>query len=396
MADVDVSIVIPCLNEEKTLGRTLEMAREAIQRSGLQGEIVVADNGSADASRSIATAGGARIVPVAQRGYGYALIHGIRHSKGRYVVIGDADATYDFREAVPFLKALEQGADLVAGSRFKGGIAAGAMPFLHRWLGTPVLTFLINLFFGTRISDCNCGMRAFTRQAFDRMNLVSGGMEFIGEMIIKAGIYKLTIVEMPCSLGPDLRGKPPHLKTWRDGWRNLRFILLFAPHVVFTLPGWMLLAAGAVITALVLPGQFRWGYIRMDYHYLFYGIPMILVGYQALWLAQFERYFVAFAGYFPRDPARPDKENHAEFRLELWLMIGAALAVGGIGTLAFLVVKWVSISFGAMFLIRPGAVGMLLLLLGIQTIMSSLMISMMSLKIDRRPDTPDAGAAPVP
>jgi glycosyltransferase involved in cell wall biosynthesis len=390
MAEFDVSIVIPCLNEEKTLGRTLEMAREAIQRSGLQGEIVVADNGSTDASQSIAVAAGARIVPVTQRGYGYALIHGIRHSKGRYVVIGDADATYDFREAVPFLAALQQGADLVAGSRFKGGIAPGAMPFLHRWLGTPVLTFLINLFFGTRISDCNCGMRAFTRQAFDRMNLISGGMEFIGEMVIKAGIYKLKIVELPCSLGPDLRGKPPHLKTWRDGWRNLRFILLFAPHVVFTLPGWTLLVAGSLITLLVLPGQFRLGRLWMDYHYLFYSIPMILVGYQALWLAQFERYFVAFAGYFPSDPDLPEKANHADFNLELWLILGAVLVLGGLADLAYLVAKWVALSFGEMFLIRPAAVGMLLLLLGIQTIMSALMISMMSLKIDRNCPGSDA------
>jgi len=201
MPEIDVSIVIPCLNEEKTLGRALDMAKEAVQRSGLTGEIVVADNGSTDASQAIATGAGARVVHVKQRGYGHALIYGIRHSRGRYIVIGDADATYDFREAVPFLGALQQGADLVAGSRFKGGIAPGAMPFLHRWLGTPVLTFLINLFFGTRISDCNCGMRAFTRQAFEKMNLISGGMEFIGEMVIKAGIYKLKVVEIPCSLG---------------------------------------------------------------------------------------------------------------------------------------------------------------------------------------------------
>lgn len=383
MATCDVSIVIPCLNEEKTLGRSLEMAREAIRQSGRSGEVVVADNGSTDASVEIAERAGARVVRVSLRGYGYALIHGIRQSRGRYIVIGDADATYDFREAVPFVEALRNGADLVAGSRFKGGIARGAMPFLHRWLGTPVLTFLINLFFGTRITDCNCGMRAFTREAFERMSLVSGGMEFIGEMVIKAGIYRLRIVELPCSLGPDLRGKPTHLKTWRDGWRNLRFILLFAPHVVFTIPGWILLLAGALVTLLVLPGPFRWGPVRMDYHYLFYGIPMVLVGYQALWLAQFERYFVAFAGYFPRAPGGSSKEADTGFRLELWLFVGAVLALAGVADLAFLVAKWVSLSYGEMFQVRPGAVGMLLLLLGIQTIMSALVISMMGIKIER-------------
>jgi glycosyltransferase involved in cell wall biosynthesis len=384
MPELDVSIVIPCLNEEKTLGSALDMAREAIQRSGMNGEIVLADNGSTDASLAISKAGGARVVHVALRGYGYALLGGIRQSKGRYIIIGDADATYDFREAVPFLEELKKGADLVAGSRFKGGIAPGAMPFLHRWLGTPVLTFLINLFFGTRISDCNCGMRAFTRQAFDRMNLVSGGMEFIGEMIIKAGIYGLKIAELPCSLGPDLRGKATHLRTWRDGWRNLRFILLFAPHVVFAVPGWILLLAGSAITLLVLPGQFHFGGFRMDYHYLFYSIPMILVGYQALWLAQFEHYFVAFAGYFPSDAVSGNSEP--EFPLERWLLIGAGLVAGGLVDLIHLVVTWFSISFGEMSQIRTGAFGMLLVLLGIQTMMSALMISMMSMKIDKRSD----------
>jgi glycosyltransferase involved in cell wall biosynthesis len=218
MPELDVSIVIPCLNEEKTLGRALDMAKEAIRRSGMKGEIVLADNGSTDASLAIAEEKGARVVHVAPRGYGYALLYGIRQSHGRYIVMGDADATYDFREAVPFLEELKKGADLVIGSRFKGNIAPGAMPFLHRRLGTPVLTFLINLFFGMRISDCNCGMRAFSREAFDRLNIISGGMEFASEMIIKAGMEKLRVVEVPCSLSPDLRGKPPHLKTWRDGW----------------------------------------------------------------------------------------------------------------------------------------------------------------------------------
>jgi glycosyltransferase involved in cell wall biosynthesis len=377
MPEIDVSIVIPCLNEEKTLGRTLGMAKEAIQQSGLSGEIVLADNGSTDASLAIAEKESIRVVKVPSRGYGYALLHGIHQSHGRYVIMGDADATYDFREAVAFIRELQNGADMVIGSRFKGKIAPKAMPFLHRWLGTPVLTFLINLFFGMRISDCNCGMRAFTRKAFDRLNIVSGGMEFASEMIIKAGMNKLKVVEVPCSLFRDTRGKPPHLKTWRDGWRHLRFILLFAPHVVFTIPGWILFLSGFVCTLLVLPGPFHWGAIRMDYHFLFYGIPMILIGYQALWFNQFERYFVVFAGYLSRDRTDP------EFKLEFWLIGGATLVILGIAVLLYLVIQWMALSFGEMSKIRVGAVGMLLVLLGIQTLMSALMISMMSIKTNK-------------
>lgn len=377
---LEVSIVIPCLNEEKTLGETLRLATEAIRLSGLPGEVVVSDNGSTDRSVAIAEAGGARVVPCSQKGYGCALIEGIRAARGRYIIMGDADATYDFREAVPFVDALRSGADLVMGSRLRGRIDKGAMPFLHRWLGTPVLTFLINLFFGTRISDCNCGMRAFTRAAFDRLNLVSGGMEFASEMIIKAALYRLRIEERPCSLHRDTRGKPPHLKTWRDGWRHLRFILLFAPNVVFALPGWFLLAVGAIVTGLVLPHKFQVGAFRMDYHHCFYSVPMIHIGYQALWFHRFEKYFVHFSGYFrERDGLAPVRA----FPLEKWLIAGALLVLAGLGMFGYILAKWISVSFGPLNQMRAGIAGMSLLILGMQTIMNAMSISMMDIKLKR-------------
>ncbi|MEI6148539.1 MAG: glycosyltransferase family 2 protein [bacterium] len=376
----EFSIVIPCLNEEGTLGETLRVAMEAIRLSGLRGEVVVSDNGSTDRSVAIAEEGGARVVRCAQKGYGSALIDGIRGSRGAYIVMGDADATYDFREAVDFVKVLQGGADLVMGTRLRGHIDKGAMPFLHRWLGTPVLTFLINRFFGTRISDCNCGMRAFTRQAFDRLGLVSGGMEFASEMIIKAALFGLRIEERPCSLHRDMRGKPPHLKTWRDGWRHLRFILLFAPDVVFAVPGWFLLGTGLIVTALALPHQFKVGAFLMDYHHCFYSVPMIHIGYQALWFHRFEKYFVHFSGFF-REAAEPMSVR--PFPLEVWLLVGGAMVVAGLGLFGTILAKWISLSFGSLNQIRAGIAGMSLLILGMQTVMNAMSISMMDIKLKR-------------
>ena len=381
-AQLDFSVVIPALDEETTIVKAIELAKEAIVLSGLTGEVVVADNGSTDQTVALAEAAGARVVKAENKGYGYALLTGFKQARGRYLVMGDADATYDFREAVTFLDDLKNGADLVMGSRLAGTVHKGAMPFLHRWLGTPVLSFLINLFFGLRITDCNCGMRAITREAFDRLGLVSGGMEFASEMIIKAGLYHLKVTERPCSLHVDTRNKPPHLRTWRDGWRHLRFILLFAPHVVFTIPGWCMLALGLVVTVPVLAGPFTIGGRIIDFHYLFYSIPLVIMGYQALWFDKMEEYFVRFAGYLPQDmiKGRPAKS----FVLELWLIIGLLLMLVGVFILGWIIVRWVMTGYGELSKIRLGASAMLVVIMGMQTIMNAMVISMMDIKVDRR------------
>ena len=378
--EYDVSIVMPCLNEERTLPVAIGLAWQAIVLSGLRGEVVVSDNGSTDRSIALAEEGGARVVRCAQKGYGFALIEGIRGACGQYVVMGDADATYDFREAVGFLDALKGGADLVMGTRLRGHIDHGAMPFLHRWLGTPVLTFLINHFFGTRISDCNCGMRAFSRKAFDRLGLISGGMEFASEMIIKSALYGLRIEERPCSLHKDTRGKPPHLRTWRDGWRHFRFILLFAPHVVFAFPGWALLVMGLVVTALAMSHRFHAGVFRMDYHHCFYSVPMIHIGYQALWFDHFEKCFVRFSGFLHK---QADGAVRHPLSLEFWLLIGGVLVASGVGVFVVILVKWIGSNYGSLNQIRAGIAGMSLLLLGMQTIMNAMSIGMMDIKIKR-------------
>lgn len=379
---IDFSIVIPALDEAKTIVRAIGLAQEAIQLSGLTGEVVVSDNGSTDQTVALAEGAGARVVRAEKKGYGYALLTGFKQARGRYLVMGDADATYDFRESVPFLKDLQSGADLVMGSRLAGTIHKGAMPFLHRWLGTPVLSFLINMFFGLRITDCNCGMRAITREAFNRLGLVSGGMEFASEMIIKAGLYHLKVTEHPCSLHVDTRNKPPHLRTWRDGWRHLRFILLFAPHVVFTIPGWCMLLVGLAITIPVLAGPLYIGGRLIDFHYLFYSIPLVIMGYQALWFDKMEEYFVRFAGYLPQNIRKgtPIKS----FVLELWLVIGLLLMLVGVFILGAIIVRWVMTGYGELSKIRLGASAMLVLIMGMQTIMNAMVISMMDIKVDRR------------
>ena len=380
--DVELSVIIPCLNEAGTLGQAIGLAREAIAHTGLRGEVVVADNGSDDGSIALAEQLGARVVPTPHRGYGFALMEGCRQARGHYLIMGDADATYDFREAAAFIDDLRKGADLVMGSRLRGNIHPGAMPFLHRHVGTPVLSRLIRGFFRVPITDCNCGMRAFTKPAFERLQLVSGGMEFASEMIIKAGIYGLRVEERPCSLLPDRRGRPPHLRRWRDGWRHLRFILLFAPHVIFEIPGWCMLVLGLLLTVPVLFGPIHVGGRLLDYHYLFYSIPLVIAGYQALWFARVEEYFVRFAGYLPDDLRR---RRVQDFNLEPWLIGGGVAVVAGAVVLAAIVVAWMLRGFGAIEHIRPGAAGMLLLILGIQTVMNAMVISMMDLKVDRRP-----------
>lgn len=376
--EVELSVIMPCLNEAANIAEALKLAQALISESGLSGEIIVSDNGSSDGSIEIAQRAGARVVHCRDKGYGFALMAGIQASRGKYLVMGDADSTYDFREAIPMVDALKQGAELAMGSRLRGTIAPGAMPGLHRWLGTPVLTGFINCFFGLKISDCNCGMRAFTRAAYDRMQLISGGMEFASEMLIKAALLKLVVVEIPCSLHQCSKDRRPHLSTWRDGWRHLRFILLFAPHVVFRLPGWFFLATGTVLAAPVLLGPFTVFGRRFDYHTLFYALPLVHLGYQSLWFSLLETRFVRFAGLLktPIDP----KPHHS---IEFWLISGGTLLFAGFGCLLAIFIIWVRGEFGAMSEVRLGAAGVSLIFFGMQTISNALLAGMLDLKLRR-------------
>ncbi len=297
----EFSIVIPCLNEAKTLPIVLEKAFGAFKRLGIQGEVVVADNGSEDDSVKIAGKHGARVVHCAEKGYGNALKGGFHAAKGKYMIMGDADDSYNFEEIDGFAENLRGGFDLVMGSRFKGHIQKGAMPFLHRYLGTPVLTFLLNLFFGTKISDCNCGMRGLSKSVFEELKLEAEGMEFASEMIIKAGIMHLKIKEIPVTLYKDKRDRKPHLNTWRDGWRHLKFMLLYAPNFLFIYPGIFAFAVGSVLTLVQFNGPFTFGPIFWDIHVMILGLTLSLLGVFVFQMGMIIKLFSYLQHYYAKD-----------------------------------------------------------------------------------------------
>lgn len=371
-----LSVVIPCLNEEQTLPIALSLAKDLLRLYENDGEIVVADNGSTDRSREIATAAGARIVSVPKRGYGYALLYGLREAQGRVLVMGDADGTYLFPEAKVLVDAVDAGADLAMGSRLRGAIAPGAMPFLHRYLGTPVLSWLIRLFFRLPISDCNCGMRAFSKSAFETMKLRCGGMEFASEMLVKAALEHLNVVEFPISLAKDQRTGKPHLNTWRDGWRHLRFILLFAPHILFTLPGWLLSIVFGLFTLALSITPLRLGSTLLDYHHLFYSIPLFCTGVQILWFSAFAAKFREFA-----DLPFHSKSAPRHFPLEKFLLSGGLLILFGIGLFAVVLLQWLNSGKGALLSIRPCAFALTAFITGLTCCLNALLLSMFELRL---------------
>jgi glycosyltransferase involved in cell wall biosynthesis len=276
--DLDVSVVIPCLNEAGTITVCIQRALEAMRQHGIVGEVVVSDNGSTDGSVEIAAAAGARVVHCPTRGYGAAIAWGFRHARGRYFIMGDADQSYDFALVPRFVQAAGAGSPFVMGSRLRGRIEPGAMPPLHRYLGTPVLTWILNVLFGTRISDCNCGMRLIERQTFFTLGVVSPGMEFASEMIVKAAVVGVDITEVPIDFYRDRRDRRPHLRPFRDGWRHLRLLLWHAPDQMMTLPGLLMLALGLLLATSQLRGKVSLGFTNLDIHYMILGVTLALVG----------------------------------------------------------------------------------------------------------------------
>ncbi len=357
-----VSVVIPCLNESKTLGAVVAKARAAFARMGVEGEVVVADNGSTDGSIEIAAGAGARVVHVPERGYGCALRHGMRAACGKLLVMGDADDTYDFGEIDRFVRCWEAGADFVMGTRLPPGtILPGANPWLNRNLGTPVLTFVLNRLFGTRIRDVNCGMRAIDGRSFLELDLRSDGMEFASEMLIKAAVSGVRIDEVPVTLHPDRRGRPSHLRRWSDGWRHLQFMLLHAPDQLLFLPGVVLLALGLLLSVPVSFGPRHILGRTLDFHYLFLGGAMTLIGLQGI-----------LGAILVRDVARgkvlhPNRllSAFAE-RLTLGRGLAAAAVLFGAGLVsdAYVLVTWIAEHFGPLNEPRASVAGLMLMTLG--------------------------------
>jgi hypothetical protein len=376
---VELSIVMPCLNEAETLAICIRKAREGLAEAQVTGEIIVADNGSTDGSLEIAQREGARIVHVAQRGYGSALRAGIEAAYGHYALMADSDDSYDLRGVKPFVEKLREGNQLVMGTRLRGQILPGAMPFLHRWLGNPVLTLLGNLFFHTRISDYHCGMRAFDRTAIQSLQLQTPGMEFATEMVAKAAMHRLKIAEIPITYSPDGRSRTPHLRTWRDGWRHLSFMLLLSPTWVLLYPGLLLLLLGSIGTALTLPQPFAIGSISLDVHTLLASNVAIVVGTQLVifWLTA--RFFATSMGILPH--TRLTRALARGFPLSSGLLVGAIMILISVLPILESLRLWADVNFGPLnyaVTLRWLSPGLTLAALGVQVFFGSFVISLLN------------------
>jgi hypothetical protein len=388
MSVVEASVVIPCLNEEATIGVCVGKAVEGLRQAGVAGEVVVADNGSTDRSAAIARDGGARVVPCAARGYGAALKCGIGAAQGRWLVMGDADDTYDFLQLPCLLEPLRRNAaDLVMGSRLRGGLRPGAMPWLHRWVGTPVMTWLLNRFYGTRISDVNCGMRAFTADAARRMSLQCDGMEFASEMVIKAARARLRIVEVPIDYHPAVKARKAKLRTFRDGWRHLRFMLVLCPQWLFVIPGLLLAVVGLACSAVLFSGSVTIGGVPLGLSAALATCALVLVGLQVAFFGVFAEAMTASWGLGAGDPVSGWLRRR--FTLERGILTGALVMAAGLLLGGVALARLLAVS-------QPGApvnvpvtklaiASVTCVLLGIQVVSASFLLSLFDLAAPRQP-----------
>jgi glycosyltransferase involved in cell wall biosynthesis len=369
---------MPCLNEAATVGRCVEKARGFLDRAGIEGEVLVADNGSGDDSRRLAQQAGARVIAAAQRGYGAALNAGIAAARGRYIIMGDADDSYDFSRLEGFVDKLRAGYPLVMGNRFKGGIRAGAMPALHRYLGNPVLSFVGRLFFRTGVGDFHCGLRGFEREAVRALELKTSGMEFASELVVKAALAGWRIAEVPTILHPDGRGRPPHLRSWRDGWRHLRFLLLFSPRWLFLYPGLALLAAGVALTTALYFRPLHFLGAGLDIHSMLYASAGALLGLQLCLFALFARVSAQSAGLLPRQPTL--ERLLRAMTLERGLVLGLAVALSGFGWSAATFWQWRETGFGALdprAMMRDTIPAAALMVGGMELVLASFLLSLL-------------------
>jgi glycosyltransferase involved in cell wall biosynthesis len=391
---IELTILMPCLNEAETLARCIEKAKLGIQRAGVRGEILIADNGSTDGSQTIAEKSGARVVNVKEKGYGSALIGGICAASGEWILMGDADDSYDFSDITGFVKKFQAGDELIMGCRLPGGggtISPDAMPWKNRWIGNPILSFIGRLFFKCPAHDFHAGLRGFTKTAFDALDLQTTGMEFASEMVIKATLKKLKITEVPITLHKDGRSRPPHLKPWRDGWRHLRFMLLFSPRWLFLVPGIFLSLLGIVFAARLSLGDFQIDKVQLNVGTLAVACMTIIVGFQLVAFAFFTKVFAIAEGLLPDDPKL--SRVFKIFTLEKGIVFGLLVLIAGIVLLVQAVWIWQQANYGILpsteenlRRLTPAAT---LIVLGIQTIFSSFFMSALGLKTaTRKPPMP--------
>lgn len=384
---MELSVVMPCLNEADTVATCVEKAVRAMREAGIAGEVIVADNGSTDGSQDLATAAGARVVPVAAKGYGNALMGGIAAAQGRFVLMGDADDSYDFLEIPKFVEKLREGYALVQGCRLPWGggtVVPGAMPWSHRWIGNPMFSILSRRWFKAPIHDIYCGMRGFTKVHYESLNQRCTGMEFATEMIIKSSLYGAKITEVPITLHPDGRkAHAPHLKTFRDGWRTLRFFLMYSPRWLFLVPGVAMILLGVLGYALALPGV-AWRGLVFDVHTLLYASAAILAGYQAVLFAIFTKTFAMNEGLMPEDPRL--LAFYRVVNLERGAVAGLLSFVAGLGLMAYVFWTWRGTEFGRLdyaATMRWAIPGATLTALGIQTMLSGFFVSILGMNRKR-------------
>ena len=376
-----LSILMPCLNEVETVAICIAKAQSFLERNDIVGEVIIADNGSTDGSQVLAEKAGARVVHISEKGYGSALIEGIVAAKGKYIIMGDADDSYDFSELGAFVEALDAGADLVMGNRFQGGITPGAMPFLHKYLGNPVLSGLGRLFFKSSFGDFHCGLRGFRKKSVLSLGLRTTGMEFASEMAVKASLQGLEVAEVPTILYPDGRSRSPHLRTWPDGWRHLRFLLMYSPRWLFFYPGIVLTIVGLLISAYLLPGPRVIGCVTFDINTLMYASFFVILGLQSVFFFLFSKVFGTSVGLLPPD-IQIEKMMKA-LTLERGLIIGGLMILSGIGSSIAALIYWSQNYFGAidpaqsMRLVIPGV---MMFSIGVQLVFASFFISILLMK----------------
>jgi hypothetical protein len=392
---VELTILMPCLNEAETISICVQKAQSFLARSGVAGEVLVADNGSTDGSVALAEGCGARVVAVAERGYGAALRAGVAAARGRFVIMGDADDSYDFARLEAFVARLRDGCDLVMGNRFAGGIAPGAMPILHRYLGNPVLSLIGRLFFHAEIGDFHCGLRGFRRDAICALDLRTSGMEFASEMVVRAALARLVIAEVPTTLAVDGRSRPPHLRTWHDGWRHLRFLLMFSPRWLFLYPGLALIILGALGTAALFPGPLmlttRFG---LDEHTFLVSVIAILVGVQVVAFGVIAHHFATANGLLPR--SRRLTTLLAAMSLERRLMTALCIVCAGFGGAAWSLWQWALVDFGpltAPIVMRVLTFSLVFVAIGVQLAFTAFLLGIIDMplqgKATERPDRPE-------
>ncbi len=369
---IELSIVMPCLNEAATLATCIQKAKSFLTEKGILGEIIIADNGSTDNSQSIAQNLGAKVVDVVQKGYGSALRGGIQAAQGKYIIMGDSDDSYDFYNLDAFVEKLRAGHDLVMGNRFKGGIKEGAMPFLHRYVGNPVLSFIGRLFFNIKVGDFHCGLRGFSKKAYQQMQLHTTGMEFASEMVVKASLKGMSITEVPTTLSPDGRDRPPHLNTWRDGWRHLRFLMVYSPKWLYLYPGMILIFLGLLLSIFLLCATQNIGGIRFDIQTLLYTALLIIIGFQFIAFYFLSIIYANTRGILPPRQAISRITQH--FNLEKGLIFGGGCIIGGLLLFAIAFMNWQAVNFGPLdpsVAFRWSIPSCTLLVLGIQMVMYS-------------------------